>query len=356
VKAVGMFAQGISALRRGKYTRDVDEGERAERRERRRERARSGPGKPGCDGSAARRPRRLGLSTGTGTALDALHASAINRELDLATRAQGRGGGRRFQAKGADRLRARQVGNGRRDYLGRAEIAERGRRRVRRRWWRRRGKRWRGRRRRRRYGFRELNSPIGPRSVGERLIMAEVYQSQLGVSGGPNALRRRSRGVRRGRRSRPRASGRHARSIDPPFARARSRQRGGRRRRRAGSSIDRSTIRRPTRATRREPGGAGHSEAIVKSIDDVTAQNLGSIKDPHIRARLQAALRRARDRVGTREYGWEATQRVGKLVGDVDEQGTHYANAKPRARTSAPSFNLHDVATTVGALTMLRRR
>jgi hypothetical protein len=84
VKAVGMFAQGIAAYDSGKYTRDVDEGERAERAKRRR------------DASAiasARRPAAMGQQLvdqggsgfpGTGTALDALHASAINRELDLA--------------------------------------------------------------------------------------------------------------------------------------------------------------------------------------------------------------------------------------------------------------------------------
>lgn len=84
-KAVGMFAQGISAYDSGKYTRKVMntnaqnvENQGVSERDRVREAARMAMGQQlvGQGGS--------GFSTGTGSALDALHASAINRELDFA--------------------------------------------------------------------------------------------------------------------------------------------------------------------------------------------------------------------------------------------------------------------------------
>jgi hypothetical protein len=53
---------------------------------------------------------------------------------------------------------------------------------------------------------------------------------------------------------------------------------------------------------------------------------------------LQQRYADLRDRVGTREYAWEATARVGKLVNDVDQQGTQYADAQDsQARARARS-------------------
>lgn len=102
-----------------------------------------------------------------------------------------------------------------------------------------------------------------------------------------------------------------------------------------------------------QPGGAGHSEGVVKTIDQVTADNLARIKDPHVRQVFEQRYADLRDRVGTREYAWEATKRVGKLVGDVDEQGTQYANAQ----ASSPNVgsmvqSLHDVHATVDVLAL----
>lgn len=117
----------------------------------------------------------------------------------------------------------------------------------------------------------------------------------------------------------------------------------------ASTSIDNQATDARTNAP---PGGAGHSEGVVKSIDAVTAQNLAAIKDPHIRQAFALRYAELKDRVGTREYAWEATARVGKLVNDVDQQGTQYANAQ----ASSPNVgslvqSLQDVSTTVHSLT-----
>lgn len=100
-----------------------------------------------------------------------------------------------------------------------------------------------------------------------------------------------------------------------------------------------------------QPGGTGHTENVVNGIDAISSQNLGAIKDPHIRKVFEERYADLRDRVGTREYAWEATQRVGKLVSDVDNQGTQYANTQ----ASSPSVgsyvqSIHDVGATIGSL------
>lgn len=85
MKAVGMFAQGISAYDSGKYTRKVmatnsqnalNQG--VMERDRVREAARVAMGQQLVDQGGS------GFSVGTGSALDALKQSAIGRELDLA--------------------------------------------------------------------------------------------------------------------------------------------------------------------------------------------------------------------------------------------------------------------------------
>jgi hypothetical protein len=183
--------------------------------------------------------------------------------------------------------------------------------------------------------------------------MSAPYQSQLGVSGGPvlSGADPEAFGAAVGR-----GLEQAGETIDRSIHLLREKNRdseaaaAGVALAQASTSIDNQATDARDAA---EPGAAGHTETIVKSIDDVTAQNLGSIKDPHIRAAFAERYAELKDRVGTREYGWEATQRVGKLVTDVDQQGTQYANAQASS-PNVGSFvqSLHDVATTVGALTM----
>jgi hypothetical protein len=85
MKAVGMFAGGISAYDSGKYTRRVMDTNRQNalnagvmQRDRIRESARMAIGQQLVAQGGS------GAGVGTGSALDALHASAINREMDLA--------------------------------------------------------------------------------------------------------------------------------------------------------------------------------------------------------------------------------------------------------------------------------
>lgn len=85
MKAVGMFAQGIAAYDSGKYTRGVMQtnAQNAQNsgvmeRDRVREAARMAMGQQLVAQGGS------GFDTGTGSALEALHQSAINRELDLA--------------------------------------------------------------------------------------------------------------------------------------------------------------------------------------------------------------------------------------------------------------------------------
>lgn len=74
------------------------------------------------------------------------------------------------------------------------------------------------------------------------------------------------------------------------------------------------------------PGGAGHSEAVTKLVDERSAEALGQIKDRHIREAFTQRYAQLRDHIATREYGWEAGARVDKLATDVDDMGTTLAN------------------------------
>jgi hypothetical protein len=84
MKAVGMFAQGIASYDAGKYTRSAMQtnGQNAQNagvmeRDRVREAARISMGRQLVEQGGS------GFAVGTGSGLDALHASAIARELDL---------------------------------------------------------------------------------------------------------------------------------------------------------------------------------------------------------------------------------------------------------------------------------
>ena len=85
MKAVGMFGQGIAAYDSGKYTRDAMKANARNvgnvgvmERDRIREASRLQMGQQLVDQGGS------GFSMGTGTGLEALHQSAINRELDFA--------------------------------------------------------------------------------------------------------------------------------------------------------------------------------------------------------------------------------------------------------------------------------
>jgi hypothetical protein len=143
MKAVGMFAGGISAYDSGKYTRRVMDTNRQNalnagvmQRDRIRESARMAMGQQlVAQGSS-------GAGVGTGSALDALHASAINRELDLAlSRAGASAQAGDYARKGFMAYQQGKAALARRHYLGRGRDRERGRRRNGRDAWRRRRRR-----------------------------------------------------------------------------------------------------------------------------------------------------------------------------------------------------------------------
>jgi hypothetical protein len=102
MKAVGMFAQGISSFESGKYTRKMmrvnaqnAQNAGVSERDQIRYAARQAMGQQLVDQGGS------GFETGTGTALDALHASAINRELDFAmSRAKASGQAAEFIQRG----------------------------------------------------------------------------------------------------------------------------------------------------------------------------------------------------------------------------------------------------------------
>lgn len=116
----------------------------------------------------------------------------------------------------------------------------------------------------------------------------------------------------------------------------------------ASQQIDQAATDARTNAA---PGAAGHTQNVVSQLDDMSANNLGAIKDPKIRAAFAQRYAELRDRVGSQEYGWEAGQRVKKLVTDVDSAGTQYANAQASSpNPGAFVQSLHDVQTTIGSL------
>jgi hypothetical protein len=102
MKAVGMFASGISAYDSGKYTRKVmntnaqnAQNAGVSERDKIRGDARMAMGQQLVDQGGS------GFNPGTGTALDALHASALARELDFAnSRAKANASAAEFKQKG----------------------------------------------------------------------------------------------------------------------------------------------------------------------------------------------------------------------------------------------------------------
>lgn len=102
MKAVGMFTQGIAAYDAGKYTRNAMKVNAQNvgnagvmERDRIREQARLAMGQQLVEQGSS------GFNPGTGTALDALHASAINRELDFAlSRAKASNAAGQFRIQG----------------------------------------------------------------------------------------------------------------------------------------------------------------------------------------------------------------------------------------------------------------
>jgi hypothetical protein len=181
--------------------------------------------------------------------------------------------------------------------------------------------------------------------------MAEVYQPQLGISEGPqySGASPEDAGAAVGRGLEQAGD-----TLDRAIHQMRERDRDSEAAS-AGVALAQASTAAENAATdarnNAQPGAAGHSATIVKTIDQLSADNLGQIKDPHIRAAFQQRYAELRDRVGTREYGWEATQRVGKLVSDVDDQGTAYANSQVSSPNPG-SFvqSIGDVATTIGSL------
>lgn len=181
--------------------------------------------------------------------------------------------------------------------------------------------------------------------------MADGYQTQLGVTGGPqlSGADPEAFGAAVGRGLEQAGT-----TIDNAIHQYRERERdtqaasAGVALAQASTKLDElSTDARDQAA----PGGAGHTATITGSFNDIAQQNLAQIKDPHIRQIFQQRYAELGDRVTTREYGWEATQRVNKLVSDVDDQGTVYANAQVTSPNPSSFVQAqHDVATTIGAL------
>lgn len=118
---------------------------------------------------------------------------------------------------------------------------------------------------------------------------------------------------------------------------------------RDGEEIDKAAIDARTVA---EPGGKGHSEAVTKLIEERQAAALGAIKNPKIRNAMTERYANLRERVAGREYGWEAGERVRKLVDDIDTTGTIFANQQASAPDAASMVqSLDDVATSITLLT-----
>jgi hypothetical protein len=99
------------------------------------------------------------------------------------------------------------------------------------------------------------------------------------------------------------------------------------------------------------PGAAGHADAIAKAVDEQSAQALGNIKDPRIRARFQQNYAQLKDQIVTREYGWEAAKRVNYMAQNVDDTGTTLANGQA-ANPDPVGFetSLNTIHTTVDAM------
>jgi hypothetical protein len=159
--------------------------------------------------------------------------------------------------------------------------------------------------------------------------MADAYQPNLGAGGSPafRGATADEAGAAIGQGLQ--YAGEKDRPGDPPAARARSRSASGRRRvcssRRSRPRSIKAAIDARNDAA---PGAAGHADAISKAIDDKTAEALGNIKDPRIRARFAENYAQLKDRVATREYGWETATRVNYMAQNVDDTGTTLANGQ----------------------------
>jgi hypothetical protein len=93
----------------------------------------------------------------------------------------------------------------------------------------------------------------------------------------------------------------------------------------ASTEIDKDAIDARTTAA---PGGAGHTEAITKAFEERQQAALAAISDKHIRQAFTQRWAELKDHVVTREYGWEAGQRVDKIATDFDTMGTTLANGQ----------------------------
>jgi hypothetical protein len=102
------------------------------------------------------------------------------------------------------------------------------------------------------------------------------------------------------------------------------------------------------------PGGAGHTQSIEQMIDQQSAAALGAIKDPHVRQVFTQRWADLKSHIATREYGWEAGQRVNFLTTNVREATDTYARAQaanPDA-SALPSqlAGIHDTIAALGGI------
>jgi hypothetical protein len=74
------------------------------------------------------------------------------------------------------------------------------------------------------------------------------------------------------------------------------------------------------------PAAAGHTDGITQAVDQATQTNLGSIKDPKLREHFAQQYAQLKDRVVSREYGWEAGQRVEFMAQNFKNTTTTLAN------------------------------
>jgi hypothetical protein len=87
---------------------------------------------------------------------------------------------------------------------------------------------------------------------------------------------------------------------------------------RASSDLDKAAIDARTNAS---PGGAGHTDSISQMVDGRAQQALGEIRDPRVRQIFTQHWENLKSEIGTREYGWEAGQRVAFQVNNMKEIG-----------------------------------
>jgi hypothetical protein len=99
------------------------------------------------------------------------------------------------------------------------------------------------------------------------------------------------------------------------------------------------------------PGATGHADSIAKQFDEQSADALGTIRDPRIRAHFAESYAQLKDKIVTREYGWEAGTRVNYMAQNVDDTGTTLANGQ--ATNPDPvgfETSLNTIHTSIGAM------